>query len=136
MKYKKYLFNKKIMPCIHGLDEINCPTCRIVNSSIPKSFFKINELYNNELKPYNPHFEQVDFEKEDYVKDLKPKKVSPNSNLLYNLPKPNLLNGTPNFKNDLLLDRLKELDIANSDIYKIAKKIDLKSPELKLKKEE
>ena len=124
------------MPCIHGLDEINCPTCRIISSSIPKSFFKIKELYDNELKPYNPHFEQFNIEKEDFVKDLKPKKGTPDSNLLHNLPKPNLLNETPNFKNNLLLNRLKELDITNSDIYKRSKKIALKSPELKLEKEE
>ena len=136
MKYKTYLFIKKIMTCIHGLDEINCPTCRIVNSSIPKNFFKIKELYNNELKPHNPHFEQFDIEKEDFLKDLKPKKESLDLKLSHSLPKPNLLNETPNFKSNMLLDRLKELDITNSDIYKIAGKISLKSPELKLEKEE
>jgi hypothetical protein len=124
------------MPCIHGLDGINCPLCRTVQSSIPENLLKINELYNNELKPYNPHFEQYNIENEDFLKDLRPQKEHLNLNISNAFPKPNLLNEIPNFKSNLLLDRLKELDITNSDIYEISKRRSLKSPELKLEKEE
>ncbi|MFX0188276.1 MAG: hypothetical protein ACFE8A_11140 [Candidatus Hodarchaeota archaeon] len=124
------------MPCIHGLDEINCPTCQKVKSSVPENLLKINKLYNNELKPYNPHFEQYNIENEDFLKDLRPQKEYLNLNISNAFPKLNLLNEIPNFKSNLLLDRLKELDITNSDIYEISKRRSLKSPELKLEKEE
>ena len=124
------------MPCIHGLDEINCPTCGMIKSSIPESFLKIKELYNNELRPYNPHFKKHNIEKEDLLKDLNPKKEHLDSILSYTLPKPNLLNEIPNFKNNKFLERLKEIDITNSDVFGITKKISLKSPELKLEKED
>ena len=124
------------MPCIHGLDEINCPTCRTVRSSVPENLLKINMLYDNGLKPYNPHFEQYNIENEDFLKDLRPQKEHLNLNISDAFLKPNLLNEIPNFKSNLLLDRLKELDIINSDIYEITKRRSLKSPELKLEKEE
>ena len=124
------------MPCIHGLNEINCPTCRTVKSSVPENLLKINKLYNNDLKPYNPHFVQYNIDNEDFLKDLRPQKEHLNLNISDAFLKPNLLNETPNFKSNLLLDRLKELDITNSDIYEISKRRSLKSPELKLEKEE
>ena len=124
------------MPCIHGLDEINCPTCRMTKSTIPESVLKIKELYNNELRPYNPHFNKYNIEKDDLLKDLNPKKEHLDSILSNPLPKPNLLNEIPNFKNNKFLERLEEIDISNSDIFGISKKISLKSPELKVEKED
>ena len=43
------------MTCIHGLDEINCPTCRILKSTVPlkeiklkePSFLKADDLLSN-----------------------------------------------------------------------------------------
>ena len=124
------------MPCIHGLDEINCPTCRMTKSTIPESVLKIKELYNNELRPYNPHFNKYNIEKDDLLKDLNPKKEHLNQKLSHTLPKPNLLNEIPNFKNNKFLERLNEIDITNSDVFGISKKISLKSPELKVEKED
>ena len=124
------------MPCIHGLNEINCPTCRTVKSSVPENLLKINKLYNKDLKPYNPHFVQYNTKNEDFLNDLRPQKEHLNLNISDAFLKPNLLNEIPNFKSNLLLDRLKELDITNSDIYEISKRRSLKSPELKLEKEE
>ncbi len=124
------------MPCIHGLDEINCPTCRMTKSTIPESVLKIKELYNNELRPYNPHFNKYNNEKDDLLKDLNPKKDHLYPNLSHTLPKPNLLNEIPNFKNNKFLERLKEIDITNSDVFGISKKISLEGPELKVEKED
>jgi hypothetical protein len=32
------------MPCIHGLDEINCPTCRILKSTAPLDGIRLKKL--------------------------------------------------------------------------------------------
>ena len=124
------------MPCIHGLDEINCPTCRMIKFNLPESVFKIKDLYYNELRPYNPHFKKHNIEKEDLFKDLNPKKEYLDPNLPHTFPKQYLLNDIPNFNNNKFLERLKEIDITNSDVFGISKKISLKSPELKVEKED
>lgn len=124
------------MTCIHGLDEINCPTCRILKSTAPNNLINTSRLYNDELKPLNLHYKQYITEKDDFSKDLIPNKVNIKFNSINPFPKPKLLNEIPNFKNKMLSDRLKEIEVSKSDVFGISKKVTLESPEFKLEKEE
>jgi hypothetical protein len=46
------------------------------------------------------------------------------------------VNEIPNFENKMFKDRLKEIDIAKSDLFGISKKIPLESPEWKFEEED
>ena len=50
------------MPCIHGLDEINCPMCRLTRASLPNSTLNIKSEQNDFLKPepFDPNVILVD----------------------------------------------------------------------------
>ena len=124
------------MPCIHGLDEVNCPACRVLKATIPENLLYKNELYNNELKPFNLHYKQYINEKDDFSKDLIPHKRNFEVISINPSPKPKLLNEIPNFKNKMLSDRLKEIDVSKSDVFGISKKVSLESPEFQLKNKE
>ncbi len=120
------------MTCIHGLDEINCPTCRILKSAVPLNGIKLNKLnfpkLNDSLsrKKINPEKKIID---EIIVKKGNP--IPPNPIL-----KPSFINEIPNFRNELFFQRSKELDITKEDNYGITKKIPLENPEWKFEEEE
>lgn len=122
------------MPCIHGLDDNNCPTCRIINHSVPNRLLKVRELYNNDLKPAIPDLNYNNSEKEDFINDLVSKNLKFNLNSINLTPKPHLINQIPNFENKMLSERLNEINLDKSDIFGISKKITLDSSELKVKK--
>ena len=124
------------MPCIHGLDETNCPTCRVLKATIPENLLYKKKIYKNELKPFNLHYKQYINEKDDFSKDLIPYKRNSEVVSINPAPKPKLLNEIPNFKNKMLSDRLKEIDVSKSDIFGISKKVSLESPEFKLENDE
>ena len=124
------------MTCIHGFDENNCPTCRMVKSSVPKNQDKIDNLYNNDLKPYNSLMEGKNRKKEDILSNLTPHNTHFKLDSINVVPEANLLNGIPNFENKMFSERLSELNIDKSDLFQISKKVPLESPELKLKEEE
>jgi hypothetical protein len=120
------------MTCIHGLDEINCPNCRVLKSTMPlhsisakkinfPSLFKNAYQKNKELKK--------DIFNEIATKD---KILSP----LNLISKPHFINESPNFRNELFLKRFKDLDIIKEDIYGFTKKIPLENPEWYFEKEE
>ena len=121
------------MPCIHGLDEIFCPTCRTIKFTVPKINFSFKD-YN--LKLENPFFKQFSLEKEDFLNELNSNNATAHLNPSNIVQKPNLLNELPNFENKMFFDRLREIDITQSDIFGISKKISLTNPELKFNKEE
>lgn len=120
------------MTCIHGLDEINCPTCRILKSSVPlngiSSKKSILPTFNMLLSR-----KKINHEKEliDELTPLKKNIHHPNF-----ITKPSFINEIPNFKNKLFLERSKELDISKEDNYGITKKIPLESSEWKFEEEE
>ena len=117
------------MTCIHGLDETSCPTCRIIASSMPKTGLNLKDLHLNELKPENTYFKQDSDEKKRFIKEAIPEsKIKPPISINI-VPTPKLLNDKPDFKNRLFNERIKELDITKSDVFKISKKIKLESPE-------
>ncbi|MFX1501695.1 MAG: hypothetical protein ACFFDH_12085 [Promethearchaeota archaeon] len=113
------------MPCIHGLDETNCPTCRILKSTVPLrgiNLKKTNFLNANEM------FSKKNLRLEKKItEDITINKANPNTPNL--LSKPSFINDIPNFGNKLFLERFKDLDISKEDDYEINKKIPLESPE-------
>ncbi len=122
------------MSCIHGLDEINCPTCRIVKNTIPQESLSLKN--NNNLNPFNPIFKRYIKRKEDLHREIMPKRVKLNSFPINLVPKPNLLNRIPKFENAMFLERIREIDISKADLFNISKKIALESPEWKFEDKE
>ena len=121
------------MPCIHGLDENNCPTCRTMNSLIPENRINLNQ---HNLKPQS-QFNKLYLNKNDkFLNDLIPNKAQSTSNIINIIPKPTLVNEIPNFENKMFKDRLKEIDISKSDLFGISKKISLETPEWKFEEED
>ena len=122
------------MTCIHGLDDINCPTCRILRSTLP-----INKLHAKKeqfLKIENPFFRKNSNLNEDLINELTNKRKSLVPRSLNLIPKPNLINEIPNFENKMFLERLGELDLSKGDILGIPKKIPLEDPEWKFEEED
>ncbi len=119
------------MPCIHGLDEINCPTCRVLKSAIPLKGIWIKNLtfptVNNSLSKKNLNLEKK------LIDEITLKRSNPHPPTL--ILKPRFINGVPNFKNELFLERSKELDISKEDNYGITKKNSLENPEWKFEEE-
>ena len=120
------------MTCLHGLDMINCPVCRTARAAIPSTSFKIKEVSRNELKPY---FHKPN-DKEMNIKEIIPNRMQNriplNPGMMSMVPEMNSLNKLPDFKNKMFNERLNEIDITKKDIFKIAEKIPLESPDLKL----
>ena len=121
------------MTCIHGFDENNCPTCRMVKSSVPKNQDKIDSLYNNDLKPFNPLMEEYNRKNEDVLDNLTPNSTLFKLKSINTIPNTNLLNPIPNFENKMFSERLGELNIDKSDLFQISKKVPLESSKLELK---
>lgn len=117
------------MPCIHGLDEINCPTCRITIFTLPKNAIKFNS--QTRIKSEYPFFIGNSKENENLINDLKPILPEMHKNSINLISTPKILNQLPNFQNKMLLDRMKEIGISKSNIFKLLKENDLASPEWK-----
>ncbi len=120
------------MLCIHGLDDTNCPTCRILKSTVPLkgiSFKKTNFLnINNLLSKKNINLEK---KLKDEITSKKGSLHPPNLIL-----KPLLINQIPNFRNEFFLKRFKDLDISKEDKYGITKKMHLENPEREFEEED
>ncbi|MFX1274852.1 MAG: hypothetical protein ACFFBP_14605 [Promethearchaeota archaeon] len=119
------------MICIHGLDDNNCPICRINASTIPKDSIKIYELHVNELKPYYHEstlkadtVDKINSKTNRHKSLLKMTSINP-------VPEAKTLNELPNFENKMFQERLNELSFDKSDKIKLLKKISLESPEWK-----
>ena len=124
------------MPCIHGLDDINCPTCRIMKFSLPKNSNKINESYTNSLKLESPFFNLNSKENENFVNEIKPILLDLHKNSINRISTPRLLNKLPSFENKMLLERLGEIEVSKSDFFNLSETTSLANPEWKVKKED
>jgi len=120
------------LPCIHGLDNNNCPICRITKATVPRTPVLNNAAKIENLRPENPFFKKYLSNKnqtEEYLtksnKLLQPHLINP-------LPTPNLINTLPNFESKELITKLDELDIERLDTYRVSKKVKLEKPNLKL----
>ena len=118
------------MTCTHGLDDNNCPICRINAFTVPKKSDKIHNLHQNDLKPYFHESKS----KQDIINDIVPnishQKLVKNPSI-NPIPEARLLNQLPNFKNRMFQERLDELNMDKSGNFKILRKISLENPEWK-----
>ena len=124
------------MPCIHGLDEINCPSCRIMRFSSPKNPSKINDLYLNPLKPETPFFRLNEKKNESFIDEKKPNLPDLHKTPINIISTPNLLNKLPSFENKMLEERLGQIEVSKSEILNISKISTLASPEWKIKEKD
>lgn len=121
------------MTCIHGLDQANCPVCRIENAMVPPNAKEIKDLYKNPLKPKSPYLDEGQENREKIEKELKLKRLSVNKDKFIVPRVPLSLNTLPDFKNQMFIKRMKEIDITKSEDFKIPKKKSLESPEWQFK---
>ena len=120
------------MTCIHGLDEVNCPTCRILKSTTP---LKTPSLKNtNILKIEHPTFKNNKNLSQKLINEITSKKTGLNTPNY--ISKPRFINEIPNFRNELFFERVNELDLVKEDNHGITKKIPLESPEWKFEEED
>jgi len=123
------------MVCMHGLDDNNCPICRVSSSTFPVNPINKKSLKNNDLNSFSHLFAKklsgsVTFEDDVSISRsiIKPK-------LINDFPKPNIINSIPNFENKLFIERINSLSIENPNDLRISKKISLENPELNLEEE-
>ena len=122
------------MTCIHGLDEINCPTCTIMRSTMPMK--KVHEKKQNFLKIENPFLKKNSRLKAEFEKELTKNRFAPKFTPLNSIPKPRLINEIPNFENRMFLKRIEDLDLDKGNLLGLPKKIPLENPDWKFEKEE
>ena len=120
------------MPCMHGLDNNNCPICRMTKSTVPRNPINKDAAKNVNIRPENAFFKKYLSNKNrthDFLTKnnefLKPHIINP-------IPSPNLINSVPNFEGIELKKKLDELDIERWDTYGVSKKTKLEKPDLKL----
>lgn len=113
------------MICKHGFDIISCPICRISTNTRPSNDLGSNLVNANLLKPINPAFKQH-FNNKSKIEGLRP-------NFTHTVPIPKVIGQIPNFENKILIEKLKDINIANFDKFGISEKIPLSEKELNLK---
>ncbi|MHA2181669.1 MAG: hypothetical protein ACXAAH_09625 [Promethearchaeota archaeon] len=122
------------MPCVHGLDEINCPTCRITKSTLPLN--SIKGIKSPGLKIESPVFRGSVGLQDKFLREVSSNKLEINHPSLNLISRPPSITETPNFENKLFLERTRELDILKDDNFGISKKIPLESPEWQFEEED
>ena len=120
------------MSCIHGLDNNNCPICRISKATIPDTPIAKNSVKLENLRPENPFFQNHIENKKQSEEYLSKKNTLLSPNLINPLPVPNLINSIPNFENKDFMKQLDTLNLKGLDTHGILKKVNLESPTLKL----
>ena len=120
------------MSCIHGLDNNNCPICRISKSTIPNTPIAKNPIKIENLRPENPFFKNHIENKKQSEEYLTKNNTILRPNLINPLPVPNLITKIPNFENKDFMKKLDALNLKGLDPHGISKKIKLESPAVKL----
>jgi len=120
------------MSCIHGLDNNNCPICRISKATIPNTLIAKKSVKIENLRPENPFFQNHIENKKQSEEYLTKKNTLLSPNLINPLPVPNLINRIPNFENKDFMKKLDALNLKGLDTHGISKKIKLESPTVKL----
>ncbi len=123
------------MLCIHGLNKINCPICRMEVHTKPKNSIHIkNQPKTHPLRQNNPflkeHFQKEHEQKAEMNDTFKDTSLHiTNLNSLNSSPFLYFLNRLPTFKNRLLIKRLNEVRPEIPNKFDISRKISLESPE-------
>ncbi|MHA2087137.1 MAG: hypothetical protein ACW972_02605, partial [Promethearchaeota archaeon] len=113
---------------------INCPTCRIIESTSPVNSLK--DIKTPAFKIESPIFKKENRLKDKLIEEVITKKISATQPPLNSITKPIFINEAPNFANRLFQERANELDISKDDNFGISKKIPLESPEWQFEEEE
>ncbi len=124
------------MICKHGLDEINCPICRISVSTRPANDLNLEMLNINPLKTENPFYKKHITNKKKLERNVFHIQNTLKPNLIHKIPEINKVNQIPDFGNKIFNEQLENIDISKSDKFGISKKISLTKPELDLKSED
>ncbi|MBD3210974.1 MAG: hypothetical protein GF311_00050 [Candidatus Lokiarchaeota archaeon] len=119
------------MPCIHGLDEINCPICRMTSHTLPKKFIESKNPRNNPLKPETLNF-KTSVQKKNTLKYKLPKNKEPfeGFKLINSIPNSPFSKKIPEFKNKMFEKRMREIDIGNPDTFGVSEKSKFPNPDL------
>lgn len=120
------------MACMHGLDDNNCPICRMSSSTFPINPINKTSLNKNTLNSFNHLFKNKLSGNMDFEDDISIIKSNIRPNLINDFPKPNLINSIPTFENNLLLERINDLKIEKPNDLGISRKTLLENPELNL----
>jgi len=120
------------MSCIHGLDNNNCPICRISKSTIPNTPIAKNPIKIENLRPENPFFKNYMGKKKQSEEYLTKNNTLLRPNLINPLPVPNLITKIPTVENKVFMKKLDALNLKGLDPHGISKKIKLESPTVKL----
>ena len=123
------------MSCIHGLDNNNCPICRMSKSTIPNTTIAKKAVKIENLRPENQFFKNHLENKKRSEEYLTKNNTLLNPNLINPLPVPNLINKLPTFENKDFVKKLDDLNLSGLDPHGISKKIKLESPKVKLDEE-
>jgi len=123
------------MTCMHGLDDNNCPICRMSNSNYPINPINRTSLNKNALNSFNHLFNNKLSGNMTFEDDVSTADRNIRPNLINDFPKPNLINSIPSFENKLFLERINSLSIKKPNDLGISKKISLENPELNLEEE-
>jgi hypothetical protein len=122
--------------CIHGLNSVNCPICRIEKHTYPDQHLKNIKNKDNPLLESLHQSVNIDIIENTPMKNKLDQK-GPISDLKIITPHVHspLVKKLPDFKNRIFMKRMEEIKQNNPDKFGISKKISLKSPKWKLKKE-
>lgn len=123
------------MPCIHGLEDNNCPICRISDSTLPIKRINENLMKKDDLNSFSHLFNKKLSGNMDFIEDISVNRNNLRPNLINDLPKPNFINSIPNFANKLFLERIDNLSSEKSNNLGLTMKNSLKKPELNLEEE-
>lgn len=124
------------MICKHGLDEINCPICRISTSTRPFNDLNLELINANPLKTENPFFKKQISNKQKLERNITHIQNDLKPNFIHKIPEINRLNQIPDFENKIFNEQLEKMDISKSDKFGISKKISLTKPKLDLEPED
>jgi len=124
------------MVCKHGLDEINCPICRISTSTRPLNNLNLEILNSNPLKTENPFFKKHITNKQKLERNVFHLQNALKPNFIHKIPEITMVNQIPDFGNKIFNEQLENIDISKSDKFGISKKISIIKPELDLESED
>lgn len=123
------------MTCLHGLNENNCPMCRISTSTKPNTVINTDSLKKNVLKAENPYYSDHIRKQEDFDAFIDNSENMMKPNLIGMIPVPNLINKMPTFENQIFSEKRVGLNLEHIDKLGITKKVELGSPNLDIDKE-
>ena len=121
------------MPCKHGMDDINCPICRISNGSIPKDSLNKIKIEQNNSFIKSPFLDDFFAKNEKFENDISTRTNLLQPYLINPLPNPSLINQITSFQNKTLEEQLNRQNLEKLDTHGITKKVPMKKGELDLK---